>query len=182
MLKRVIDSPWFQFVRSLFDNIFVFHQFASTLLMTASTVFSIRLLFNNVVVLRFISTLLETAISNVDCTFVEMECSFDKQFQFFLEVCASCRTAKWKGESIMLKCDWLPFVLIHSLTLWQHFRMSCARYLLSFVVRNNVELWRPKWHLTSRSAPVFYIFVTLRVGGGARTKSGHPAASDLVEC
>jgi hypothetical protein len=105
MLKRVIDSPWFQFVRSLFDNIFVFHQFASTLLMTVSTVFSIRLLFNNVVVLRFISTLLETAISNVDCTFVEMECSFDEQFQFFLEVCASCRTAKWKGESIMLKCD-----------------------------------------------------------------------------
>ena len=138
MLKRVIDSPWFQFVRSLFDNIFVF-QFASTLLMTASTVFSIRLLFNNVVVLRFISTLLETAISNVDCTFVEMECSFDKQFQFFLEVCASCRTTKWKGESIMLKCDWLPFISIHLLTLWQHFRapvgLSSCGQLLSEIRR-----------------------------------------------
>jgi hypothetical protein len=56
-----------------------------------------------------------TAISNVDSTLVEMECSFEEQFQFYLEICASCWTAKWKGESTMLKCDWHPFVWVRSL-------------------------------------------------------------------
>ena len=134
MLENVFVSPWFRFICSLFDNIFVF-QFASTLLMTANTVFSIRLLFHNVVVLWFISSPLETAISNVDCTLVEMECSFEEQFQFYLEVCACCRTAKWKGESIMLDCDWLPFVSIRSLTLRQHFRLPVGFRAISLTTQ-----------------------------------------------
>jgi hypothetical protein len=114
LCSNVIDIFSFLIVHSLFDNMFVF-ELASALLMVGSSLFHATVgssLFHARRQCVRASTLLETAISNVDSTLVQMERSFDEEFHLYVRrvsfVCTDTRVLSdrlMKSERMRPSCS-----------------------------------------------------------------------------